>query len=64
MNFFKRKIVTPTFAVHNLEGQKINFGLTFKNGEIHINPNAMDKGTYVLSMIEGERKEIREFVVE
>jgi hypothetical protein len=24
----------------------------------------MDKGTYVLSMIEGERKEIREFVVE
>ena len=64
MHFFKRKNSSPTFAVHNLEGHNINFGLTFKNGEIHINPNCMDKGTYFLSMIEGERKEVREFRVE
>ena len=64
MYLFKRKHNGSAFAMQDDTGQSIPFHLSFNNGEIHINPHRMHRGTYFLTMIEGKRKLQRKFVVE
>ena len=63
MYFLKRKDKQPGIELLTSEGKHIPLHVTFSNGEIHINSNYMDKGSYQLVINRGKSKESSEFVV-
>ena len=64
MYFFKRKPKMPTFELHQEDGSITPLHITFKNGEIHLNPNYMARGTYELQIDRGSEKESRLITVQ
>lgn len=61
--FFKKRTEVPFIQLQNNEGRQIPMHLTFTNGEIHINSQAMEKGSYLLTIIKGKIRESRSFIV-
>ncbi|MDH3648405.1 MAG: hypothetical protein OEQ53_01925 [Saprospiraceae bacterium] len=59
MHFLKRRKLQPAIQVQTVDGRSIPFSLTFRNGEIHIDPNRMNRGTYFLTIQDGKEKESR-----
>ena len=59
MYLFKRKQPTPAIQMHRNDGTATQMSITFKNGEMHINPERMDKGTYELTIDHGMEVETR-----
>ena len=63
MYSLKRKEKQPGIELQTSEGKQVPLHVTFSNGEIHINSNYMDKGSYQLVINHGKSQELREFVV-
>ena len=63
MYFMKRKVEQPGIELRKQDGQLIPMHITFQNGEIHINADEMDKGSYELVINRGHSKESKAFVV-
>lgn len=59
----KRKEEQPGIQLLTSEGKHIPLHVTFVDGEIHINSNAMDKGSYQLVIDKGKSRESRHFTV-
>ncbi|NND05803.1 MAG: hypothetical protein HKN87_05440 [Saprospiraceae bacterium] len=59
MYLFRRKQPTPAIQMHRNDGTSTPMSITFKNGEMHINPDRMDKGTYELTISHGIKVEKR-----
>ncbi len=64
MHFLKRRKLQPAIQVQTLDGNTIPFALTFRNGEIHINPNKMNKGTYFLTIQDGQEKKSKMITID
>ncbi|MBK8502187.1 MAG: hypothetical protein IPL46_08250 [Saprospiraceae bacterium] len=63
MYSLKSREKQPGIELLTIEGKQVPLHVTFSNGEIHINSNCMDKGSYQLVVNRGKIKESREFVV-
>ena len=63
MYLIKRKVERPGIELRKKDGQLIPMHMTFQNGEIHINADAMEKGSYELVINRGHSKESKAFVV-
>ena len=64
MYLFKRKSKMPTFELHQEDGSVAPLHVTFKDGEIHLNPNFMAKGKYELMIQRGAERESRLITVQ
>lgn len=64
MYFFKRRPKMPTFELHQEDGSITPLHITFRNGEIHLNPDYMARGTYELQIDRGSEKESRLITVQ
>ncbi len=53
MYFFKPKAETPAMVLHTSDGRPTPLQVTFRNGEIHINSDAMERGSYRLTISHG-----------
>ena len=56
MSLFKRPPAPPAIELYRSNGESTQLHVTFKNGEIHINPDAMDKGNYLLTVSQGKER--------
>ncbi len=57
MYLFRRKTVSPNIQLYSDDGQSMRMHMTFKNGEIHLNPAQLDRGTYRLTINRGDSRE-------
>ena len=65
MYFFKRKTEqVPAIELRTSEGDTTALHVTFKNGEIHINSEAMAQGSYQLVINNGRSSEYRAFTIQ
>ena len=65
MYLFKRKTErAPAIELRTSEGDHTPLHVTFKNGEIHINSDAMAQGSYQLVINDGSGSEYRAFTVQ
>ncbi len=63
MGLFRKRPSEPAIQLFGSEGESIPLEITFRNGEIHINHEAMSKGVYQLKISAGDREESRLFTV-
>ncbi len=63
MLFRRNRTQEPTFDLFHPDGRKASLNLTFKNGEVHIDPDRMSKGSYTLTVSRGKDIESRVFTV-
>ena len=63
MYLFKRKQPTPAIQIHRNDGTSTPLSITFKNGEMHINPDRIDKGIYELTISQGIKVEKRRITI-
>ncbi len=64
MYFYKRRHRTsPTIQMRRHDGSTTQLSITFRNGEMHINPDRMDKGTYELTIDHGLKVESRQITI-
>ena len=63
MYLFKKRYKAPTFEMYYRDGRRARLNLKFQNGEMHLNPDRMDRGIYELAIDRGETKEYRQIKV-
>ena len=63
MYLFKRRPGPPAIQLFRSDGEATPLHVTFRNGEIHINPDAMAKGNYQLKISQGEEEVLQSFSV-
>jgi len=63
MQLFKRRTAPPAIQLFRSNGEVTPLHVTFRNGEIHINPDAMDKGTYQLRIRQGKDEASQSFTI-
>ncbi len=56
MYFFKKRPIYPSIQLYRSNGELTPLRVIFRNGEIHINPDALDKGSYRLTVSEGKEQ--------
>jgi hypothetical protein len=64
MHFFKKKHLAPAIELLTSDGLHTQLRVTFRNGEIHINADAMDRGSYQLVINDGKTSEFRPFTIQ
>ena len=64
MSLFRRKkLDPPAIQLYDSAGNPAPLRITFRNGEIHINPDAMDKGSYQLCISQGKERANKYFTI-
>jgi len=63
MHFFKRRVEAPAMVLHTSEGRQTPLKVTFRNGEIHINSDAMERGSYKLTISSGVDTQYQAFTI-
>ncbi|NND32094.1 MAG: hypothetical protein HKN76_05835 [Saprospiraceae bacterium] len=64
MNLFKRRQEpSPAIQLLTSDGEHTSLHVTFRNGEIHINSDALDQGTYQLIINHGKNRECKPFTI-
>lgn len=65
MHLFKRKHQpSPAIELLTGDGRHTSLHVTFKNGEIHINADALDQGSYQLVINNGKSSEFKAFTIQ
>jgi hypothetical protein len=64
MYFFRRKHLAPVIELLTSDGLHTPLQVTFRDGEIHINAEAMDRGSYQLVINDGKNSEFRQFTIQ